>query len=137
MRIMQARRRHTVRLVSTWALLFVNGWFAGLAFYDRLSYTQPSEYEVLHLAADSDLWGWLFGLSALALLVCLVTRPQAHPKITSRICSVSAALLGVWAFFTLLWVLSAVSPVSLGVCVPAVFAVVGAQVLAVSWNQME
>lgn len=134
---MQASARHTVRLISTWALLFVLVWFTALALFDRLSFTQPSEYEILHLAADSNLWGWLFCVTGLVLLVVLVGHPTHHRIAMSRVCSVAAAFLGTWAFFTLLWGLTAVAPVSLAVFGPAVFAVVGAQVLAVSWRHKE
>lgn len=134
---MQARRRQLLRLVGTWALVFVHAWFALLAGFDRLSYTQRSEYELIEYAVDSDLWGWIFGLIGLGLALTLARNPVQHRRIISKGCSVSAAFLGVWAFFTLMWGLTTTFPVSLAVFGPAVFAVVGAQVLAVSWNHGE
>ena len=117
-------------LSGTMALAFVHVWFAGLAFAELLSFTQPSEYELIHLAADSVLWGWIFGLIGLTLIGVLFAGP-------SRTCSTAAAFLGTWSFFTLMWGLTTPVPVSLAVFGPAVFSVVGAQVLAVAWNHQE
>lgn len=137
MRDVQAHSRHRLRLAGTVALAFVHVWFAALAFFGRLSFTKPSEYQLLHYAADSALWGWLFAATGVALIACLVADPFKHNVATSRACSTSAAFIGTWAFFTLLWGLTATEPVSLAVFGPAVFSVVGAQVLAVSWNSKE
>lgn len=133
----QAPSRHTLKLWGTWALAFVPLWFAYLAFVDLLSFTQPSRYAVIELAADSGLWGWLFGVAGISMLVTLVAGPVRHNVAMSRVCSVTAAFIGAWAFFTLLWGLTTDFPVSLAVFGPAVFSVVGAQVLAVSWNHKE
>ncbi len=124
-------------LSGTMALAFVHVWFAGLAFAELLSFTQPSEYELIHLAADSVLWGWIFGLIGLTLIGVLFAGPEKHPVAMSRTCSTAAAFLGTWSFFTLMWGLTTPVPVSLAVFGPAVFSVVGAQVLAVAWNHQE
>ena len=124
-------------LSGTSALAFVHVWFAGLAFTGLLSFTQPSQYELIHFVADSDWWGWIFGLIGLALIVVLFTGPEKHLVAMSRSCSTAAAFLGTWSFFTLLWGLTTSVPVSLAVFGPAVFSVVGAQVLAVAWNHQE
>lgn len=126
-----------MRLAGTWALAFVPVWFSALAFLDLLSFTQPSEYEVIERAADSSLWGWVFGLAGLAMVAGLLHKPERHHRAISRLCSFIAASLGAWAFFTLLWGLTTSFPVSLAVFGPAVFSVVGAQVLAVSWAHKE
>ena len=137
MRDVQAPTRHRLKLTGTAALAFVNVWFAALAFYERLSFTQSSQYQLLEDVANSDLWGWIFGIIGLAMIVLLLTDPFKHHVYMSRACSTAAAFLGAWAFFTLLWGLSATFPVSLAVFGPAVFSVVGAQILAVSWGQKE
>jgi len=134
---MQAQTRHTLRLSGTAALAFVHVWLAGLAFFDLLSFTQPSEYAIIELAADSRAWGWLFASAATILIVVLIRGPERHMLAASRACSVSAAMLGTWSFFTLLWGLTTEYPVSLAVFGPAVFSVVGAQILAVSWAHKE
>ena len=124
-------------LTWTVALAFVHVWFTGLAFFDRLSFTQPSNYDLLERMADSTLWGWFFAATGVALIFFLTRHPDTHPLAMSRTCSTSAAFLGTWAFFTLMWGLTTPVPVSLAVFGPAVFAVVGAQVLAVAWKQKE
>lgn len=134
---MQAPKRQKLRIAGTAALAFVHVWFTGLAFAGLLSFTQPSRFEVIHLAADSDLWGWIFAITGLFLIGSLVAGPTRHNVAMSRSCSISAAFIGTWAFFTLLWGLTTDVPVSLAVFGPAVFSVVGAQVLAVSWNHKE
>ena len=131
---MQAPTRHTLTLTGTVALAFVPVWFAGLAFFDLLSFTQPSEYEAIELAADSFWWGWLFAISGAVLIAGLLAGRWRHRVAMSRACSLVGAFLGAWAFFTLLWGLTTDYPVSLAVFGPAVFSVVGAQVLAVSWR---
>lgn len=137
MKGMQAPTRHRLKLAGTLALVFVHAWFAALAFFDRLSFTQPSRYELIELVASSDVWGWIFAGIGTVLLVLLAFDPWKHHIGVSRACSLSAAFLGTWAFFTLLWGLTTEFPVSLAVFGPAVFSVVGAQVLAVSWAQKE
>jgi hypothetical protein len=134
---MEAPTRRKLRLTGTVALAFVHVWFAGLAFFDRLSFTQPSEYAVLQYAADSVWWGWLFAATGVALVVLLILNPYKHNVAASRACSTSAAFIGVWSFFTLMWGLTTAYPVSLAVFGPAVFSVVGAQVLATAWNHKE
>lgn len=134
---MRAPKRHKLMLAGTVALVFVHVWFAALAFLDLLSFTQPSRFNVIELAADSDLWGWIFALTGVALLHGLLVGPDRHRVAMSRACSASAAFLGAWSFFTLMWGLTTVIPVSLAVFGPAVFSVVGAQVLAVAWNHRE
>jgi hypothetical protein len=134
---MKAPMRRKLRLTGTAALAFVHVWFAALAFFDRLAFTQPSEYEILETAADSVWWGWLFAVTGGALIVILIMDPYKHSVAASRACSLSAAFIGVWAFFTLMWGLTTSFPVSLAVFGPAVFSVVGAQVLATAWTHKE
>lgn len=134
---MQAQKRRKLLLTGTAALAFVHVWFTALAFLDRLSYTQPSRYAILELAASSALWGWIFAVVGVTLIAYLVRHPNQHATALSRGCSTSAAFLGTWAFFTLMWGLTTPVPVSLAVFGPAVFSVVGAQVLAVAWNHKE
>lgn len=129
-----ASAKHKMRVIGTGALVFVHLWLAALSFLDLLSFTQPSRYAAIELAADSDWWGWIFLVSGVVLLHQLLIGAERHPVATSRACSASAAFLGVWAFFTLMWGLTTDFPVSLAVFGPTVFSVVGAQVLAVAWN---
>ena len=131
---MQAHARHNLKLAGTLALAFVHVWLAIIAFFDLLSFTQPSRFDVIELAADSRWWGWVFTANGLALIAGMLRHPFQHNEAMSKLCSISAAILGTWAFFTLLWGLTTSFPVSLAVFGPAVFAVVGAQVLAVSWR---
>ena len=134
---MQARTRHTLRLTGTATLAFVHVWFAGLAFADLLSFTQPSRFNAIQLAADSRAWGWLFASAGVILIIVLARGAEKHALAASRACSASAAMLGTWSFFTLLWGLTTDYPVSLEVFGPAVFSVVGAQILAISWAHKE
>lgn len=134
---MPARRRRKLMLSGTIALVFVHVWFSALAFLDRLSYTQPSQFRIIERAADSGWWGWIFAAIGLTMIFFLMHHTRPHNIALSRTCSTSAAFLGVWAFFTLLWGLTTDYPVSLAVFGPAVFAVVGSQVLASAWNQKE
>ena len=134
---MSTPTRHTLRLVGTTALALVLAWFAILAFLGRLSFTQPSRYAMIELVADSTLWGWVFGLGFLHMMYFLLTSPSRHAVGLSRTCSAAAAIIGTWTFFTLLWGMTTTVPVSLAVFGPAVFSVVGAQVLATAWNSRE
>lgn len=134
---MQATRRHRLTLWGSAGLAFVFVWFAGLAFFDLLSFTQASRYAVIEQVADSNLWGWIFACIGGTLISGMIAGPWRHNVAMSRASSAAAAFLGVWAFSTLLWGLTTDYPVSLAVFGPAVFSVVGAQVLAVSWRHKD
>lgn len=129
--------RYGLQLAGTVALAATCVSFAALAFVGLLSYTQPSRYDVLESAANSTLWGWIFGVVGAALGVALLLGPGHHNVAAARLSSMAASFMGVWAFFTLLWGLTSEHPVSLAAPALAVFTVVGAQVLAVSWNRKE
>lgn len=129
--------RYHLELAGTSALAGVFIALAWLAWIGLLSFTQPTRLDILHSVASSDLWGWIFAVIGVLLIASLARRPTAKSRLTSRMCSMAAAFLGVWSFFTLLWGLTATYPVSLAAPALAIFAVVGAQVLAIAWNHKE
>ena len=107
-------------------------WMSALATLDLLNFTQTSQYDVIELAANSFLWGWIFAFTAVFLIAALIGRRWG---MEGKACSLAAAFFLTWSFFTLLWGLSTDHPVSLASPGLAVFVAIGAQILAVDWNR--
>lgn len=98
-------RRLSVMLVAIAELGLVIVGLAG-----RLSYTRPPQYQFLELVAGNDLWIPLHLFAFLMLATALLLH---HQYLTWVSLNVATACLGGWSFFTLLWGLWPVGPVSL------------------------
>jgi hypothetical protein len=116
------------------AVLSLVGAHLGLVLiglFDRLEFTRRPQFEFLELVASSELWLPIHFGVAMALLV----TSMRHPLALSRALSASAASMGTWSFFTLLWGLWPVGPVALGAPVLGASVAVGAHLLSRSYAE--
>lgn len=126
---MQAAARRTTRIAATFAVAAAHAYLVLVGLFDRLNYTQPSQYEIVERAASNHVWVGIHAVLTVALLVGLWHNRGWE----WRVCSASAGFMGAWAFFNLLWGLSAVAPVSLAAPGLAAFVAFGAHVLSTAW----
>lgn len=128
------------RLIGTVGAAVAHGALAILAGLDLLDYTVPTRYPLIDLVAGDHVWIWIHSLVAILLLVSLHWRhrPRAavdHMPWPAVACSIAFAAMVTWAFFNLLWGLSALRPVSLAGPVLAFIVGAGEHLLATAWNR--
>ena len=133
-----AHRR--ARIFGTVGAAVAHGALAILAQLELLEYTVPTRYPLIDEVASDWVWAWIHALIALGLLVSLKYQDRPRRDVDSApwpavACSVAFAAMVTWAFFNLLWGLSAVRPVSLAGPVLAFVVGAGEHLLAAAWNR--
>lgn len=136
---MLSREHHRLRLFGTLGAIVAHTYLAAIGTVSLLNYTVPSRYSILAEVASDDLWTWLHAICAVVLLVGLHNPTRRIPYFGNRLiavaCSLGFAFMLTWAFFNLVWGLTAVSPVSLAGPGLAIVVAAGEQMLAYAWNR--
>lgn len=134
---------HRARVVSTVGAAAIHAYLAILGWVGLLDYTVPTQYEVLQQIAAQDYWSWIMIGCSVFLLVSLrapykhVTfrRHTSELPLAAVACNTGFTMLFVWAFFNLVWGLSAQRPVSLAGPGLAFAVSFGELVLATAWTR--
>ena len=130
---------HRARTAGTIGAAASHGYLAILASNELLNYTVPTRYRLVDEIASDFLWGWMH-LLAMLLLIVAAWRPHMwyggrHINFAAIACSLGFAFMGTWAFFHLLWGLSATRPVSLAGPGLAFVVAAGEHLLAAAWRR--
>jgi hypothetical protein len=140
---MPTREHHRARVVSTLGAAAAHVYLSVIGAIGLLDYTVPTVYQVLQSIADQDYWIWIHAGCA-ALLICSLCHPKKHFHIRSWstelplaafACNVGFTMMFTWAFFNMVWGLSAERPVSLAGPGLAFFVAFGELILATSWTR--
>lgn len=129
---------HRALLLGTAGVSLAHGYLSVLGFLGLLNYTVPTKYEALDEAAGDQIWAWVHLACAVLLVVSLVgdrrgwTARNGYP-FTALACNIGFAMMFTWAFFNLLWGLTAQRPVSLAGPGLAFVVAAGEQLLANGW----
>lgn len=134
------------RVLATLVAAGAHTYLATLGAIHMLNYTVDTTFEVLALAASSEAWTWIHGACAVLLVGAVAYGPEKHLHarwrqlrwrcffpVGSIACSVSFAMLTTWAFFSMVWGLTTVRPVSLAGPGLAFVVAFGEQLLANAW----
>ncbi len=140
---MPSRAHYRARVSATLGAAATHAFLCVLAAVDLLNYTVPTQYEVLaHIAAE-DYWAWIHAGCAVVLCLSLI-NPGKHIRIrswTSELpaaavaCNIGFTMMFCWAFFNMVWGLSAERPVSLAGPGLAFAVAFGELILASSWTR--
>jgi hypothetical protein len=140
---MPTAAHHRARVLGTVWAAGAHAALGVLAVLGLLNYTVPTKYAVLQQIAAQGYWAWIhFGCAV--LLVGSLRMPRERIEIRSRksdlprsaiACGIGFAMMVTWAFFNLLWGLSADRPVSLAGPALAFVVAAGEQLLANAWTR--
>lgn len=117
-----------LRVGGTLILISVHFTLAVIAGFNRLAYTVQPQYEFLAQVASNDVWFWFHLATGLFLSAAL-----RHREWAIEASSVSAGVMGMWAFSNLAWGLAPVQSVSLAGPVLGVGMTLMARKLAIAW----
>lgn len=136
---MLSREHHRLRILGTLGAIAAHVYLAAIGTVSLLNYTVPSRYQILGEVASDDLWTWIHAgcatLLTLALFFPHLRVPPRGNRFPAVACSVGFAFMLTWAFFNLIWGVSAISPVSLAGPGLAIVVAAGEQMLAYAWNR--
>lgn len=136
---MPTAAHHRARVAGTLGAAGAHTFLATIGALDLLNYTVPTKYELVDQVAAEGHWALAHAIIAVVLVVSLRwgewrRTPHSMP-VPAIACSAAFAIMFTWAFFNLLWGLSAVRPVSLAGPGLAFIVAAGEHLLATAWNR--